>query len=104
MQGAYPPGHLVLAHGVEDIAELLYFRGQELVGGYAAKAVQFLVVVIFHILAHGCQKAVLLACLVHAATFGIRYNHSVATFCYFLVAHTRASLNPAFFMSSQNEG
>lgn len=106
LQRAYPTCHLVLAHGIEDIAELLNLRWKEFVRGYATEAVELLVVIILHILAHSSQKTVLLACLMHAAAFGIWYHYTLAAFgngC-FRIAHTHAILNPAFFRSSQNLG
>ena len=61
LQAAHPSGYVRVLHGVEHVAELVFLLGSIGIGSGADVFVQFFVIVIFYLLADGCQQAVTFA-------------------------------------------
>ena len=71
LQAAHPSGYVRVLHGVEHVAELVFLLGSIGIGSGADVFVQFFVIVIFYLLADGCQQAVTFAdscCPQHSAS------------------------------------
>ena len=69
LQTAAPSGNFYFLHGVEDVAELFDFLFRIFIGRMTLEAVELFVVVIFNLLAYGCQQTFLFADLMLSAAF-----------------------------------
>jgi hypothetical protein len=75
LEGAHPTCHFVVAHRVKNFLKFLYLFRRIFIRTTGAEAVEFLILIIFHVFAYGCQEAVFLTRLVLAATFfGLIFN------------------------------
>ena len=75
LQAAHPSGYVRVLHGVEHVAELVFLLGSIGIGSGADVFVQFFVIVIFYLLADGCQQAVTFADFMLSAALGIHFLH-----------------------------
>ena len=75
LQAAHPSGYVRVLHGVEHVAELVFLLGSIGIGSGADVFVQFFVIVIFYLLADGCQQAVTFSDFMLSAALGIHFLH-----------------------------